>query len=219
MAARDPLPGCCITKGHQQDRLQESKPKDRLRLVTGWSPSARKGWRFFCLRVEPAGMKENERNSRRLITVGTLALAMIVAGCKTLNPATGQKEYDPAKTSAVVSAVSVPASSAIRRALNRSPQHANEIAGYLRAAGGVFQEIAVTKEFDPIKVAAKLDEIVVIKNDTVIDLKNLGIALYTIFYSQRLRAELAPDSWMIHVADTFASAIDRGLKDAGMLGL
>ena len=162
-------------------------------------------------------MRFGQRNLMRL--VAAVAVIAIGIGCKTLNPATGQKEYDPAKTSAVVQAVSVPASSAIRRALNRSPQHAAEIGQYLRAAGNVFREITVTKEFDPIKVAMKLDAIIVIKNDTIIDMKNLGIALYSIFYSQRLRAELAPDAWMIHVADTFATAIDRGLKDAGMVGL
>lgn len=154
---------------------------------------------------------------RLMAAVAVLAIG--ITGCKTLNPTTGEREYDPAKTSAVVQAVSVPASSAIRRALNRSPQHAAEIAKYLRAAGTVFQEITVTKEFDPVAVALKLDAIVVIKNDTIVDMKNLGIALYSIFWSQRLRAELAPDAWMIHVANTFATAIDRGLKDAGMTGL
>lgn len=148
-----------------------------------------------------------------------VALALICQGCKTLNPGTGEQEYNPAKTEAVVAAVSLPASSAIRRALNRSPQHAQEIAGYLRAAGMVFQEMTVTKKFDPADLMTALDKIVVIKNDTILDMKNLGVALYTIFYSQRFQAELAPESWMIHVANTFATAIDRGLKDAGMTGL
>lgn len=148
-----------------------------------------------------------------------VALALICQGCKTLNPTTGEREYDPAKTDAVVQAVMLPASSAIRRALNRSPHHATEIAGYLRSAGLVFQEMTVTKKFDPVDLLKALDQIVVIKNDTVIDMKNMAVALYSIFYAQRFQAELAPESWMIHVANTFATAIDRGLKDAGMTGL
>lgn len=162
-------------------------------------------------------MRFGQRNLTRL--VAAVAVLSIGIGCKTINPTTGEKEYDPAKTEAVVAAVSLPASSAIRRALNRSPQHATEIATYIRAAGMVFQEMTVTKKFDPADLLKALDQMVVIKNDTIIDLKNVAVALYSIFWAQRFQAELAPDAWMLHVANTFATAIDRGLKDAGMLGL
>lgn len=158
------------------------------------------------------------RHYVRLVAVAVFA-GVIGLGCKTLNTETGVREYDPAKTEAVVQAIAVPASSAIRRALNRSPQHATEIANYIRTAGMVFQEMTVTKKFDPIELVKALDAIIIVKNDTILDLKNVAVALYSIFYAQRLQAELAPDAWMLHVANTFATAIDRGLKDAGMLGL
>lgn len=140
-------------------------------------------------------------------------------GCKSFNVNTGESQYDPAKTEAVVQAISLPASSAIRRVLNRNPQHASQIAAYIRSAGMIFQEMTVTKQFDPVKLEQELSKLIPIKDETIMDLKNTAVALYIIFYSQRMHAELSPESWMLHVASTFATAIDRGLKDAGMTGL
>lgn len=148
----------------------------------------------------------------------TLALQQIT-GCKTVNPTTGQAQYDPVKTAQVEAAFVPLASSTIRRLIKHNPTDATKIAEYFRAGGRVFKQMVDQKKFDPVYLVQQLDLVIPIRNDTILDVKNLIVAMYTVFYGDRVHAELPEDQWVIHVANTFAKGIDQGLKDAGFTGL
>ena len=145
--------------------------------------------------------------------------AAVVTGCKSVNPQTGVKEYDPVKTDQVVAALEPIGASAIRRVLKNSPEHSDEIAGYMRSVGMVFYRMESTGEFDPAYVIAELDQIgspyIPEDLDYVVDIKNALLALYKINYGDRFRAELPPDQWPRQVARLICSSINDGLKDAG----
>jgi len=158
-----------------------------------------------------------ERSNRFLLFwMAYIPCLMLAIGCATTDPVTGQKVYDPYKTEAVEQAIIPAASSAVRRVINSNPSKREEIAKAFLAAGAVFRRMVTEKKFSPIFLAQALDEVITIRNDTVLDLKNAAVALWAIYYGQRGSAELPEDQWVIHVANVFATGIERGLHDAGL---
>ena len=83
-------------------------------------------------------------------------VATMVMGCKTattVNPdgTTNIVKYiDPVKLQQAKDALEPAASSVLRRAILRSPQHAVEISAYARAVGGVFHKMVVNKQFSVV---------------------------------------------------------------------
>lgn len=154
-------------------------------------------------------------------TVLLALFACLMIGCKSMNPATGQYEFDPLKTDAVKAALELPVKSAIRRAILNSPDHADEIADYFRQVATVFCKMSTTGTFDPLFLIAEVDKLVIpkIPDPLILDAKDSLITLYRIFYSQRFTAELSPQEWPFHLADFFCTAINTALKDAGKPGV
>ena len=157
-----------------------------------------------------------------VLIIVILTVALLASACKSTNSA-GVKAYDPVKTEQVKAAIEPVLSSVVRRVVNNSPQHGDEIAGYMRAAGGVFKSAAETGSLGPEQLIAAMDAATAGLQDSVdpeiIDGKNALLSLYRILYGDRFKAELPPDQWPRHVADVIAGGIDQGLKDAGKLGI
>jgi len=152
-----------------------------------------------------------------------LAFLVTMSACKTVNPETGQAEFDPVRTESVKAAIEPVITGTIRRVLNRNPKHAVEIANYIREGGKVFCEMDATGKFDPLFLAGRLDALFVPQIgadlELLLTLKDSAIALYKINYAQRLTAELPPEEWPRQVANLFCNGIDRGLKSAGQPGV
>jgi len=145
------------------------------------------------------------------------ALLIAMTGCISLNPVTGQREFDPVKTEQVKATLEPIISGGIRRAIQHSPNHADQIAGYLHSAANVFCSMDTNGNFSVEYLVTELDKIVApaLGDSYIIDLKNAAIALYRVNYAERFRAELPPDRWPRQVASLFCAAINQGLKDAG----
>jgi hypothetical protein len=155
-----------------------------------------------------------------------LLSSICLVGCKTAGKtASGEptRIYDPVKTQQVKDAVTPVVASVVRRVINNSPQHADEIARYFHAVGAVFCSASETGQLGPEQVLDAMDaataELQAGLDDEIIDGKNLLMALYKINYGDRFKAELPPDQWPRNVADVICDSIDRGLKDAGKPGV
>jgi hypothetical protein len=155
----------------------------------------------------------------------TLALASMLAiagltGCAT-NPTTGKLQLDTAKLSKIEKALEPVAASATRRAIANSPQHADEIATYLRGVAGVFCDMQARGKLDPATAIAGIDALALpqLGSGDVADIKNSVIAIYEIAWDDRLSVTLPPDQWAAQVANLICNSIDRGLKDAGRTGV
>lgn len=164
-------------------------------------------------------------NKLRLIVTAAacIFIAGCYSGCKTANPTTGVKEFDPVKTEKVKAAIEPIVSSAVRRVVASNPKHSDEIALYLRAVGGAVCSISDTGEASPETLIAAIDAATVNLqagvDPEIIDGKNAIIAVYKILYADRFKAELPPDEWPKNVCDVICQAIDQGLKDAGKPGV
>lgn len=149
--------------------------------------------------------------------------AGIFTGCTTTNPTTGETAYDPVKTEQVKAAVTPVVASVVRRVINNSPQHSEEIANYLRAVGAVFCSASASGSLGPEQIIAAADAatagLQANVEPEIIDGKNLLLALYKINYADRFKASLPPDKWPKNVADVICASIDQGLKDAGKPGV
>jgi hypothetical protein len=158
---------------------------------------------------------------KSILALLTICGLCVFAGCKTTNPTTGQKEYDPVKTEQVKAAIEPIAAGAIRRVVLNSPQHADEIANYLRSVGRIFCSMETNGNFSAEYLISEADKLTapLIKDNYVADIKNAILALYRINYADRFKAELPPDKWPRHVASLFCASIDRGLRDAGKPGV
>lgn len=158
---------------------------------------------------------------KAILAVITLLAVCAVTGCKSTNPTTGQREYDPVKTEQVKAAIEPIAAGAIRRVIQNSPEHADEIANYLRSVGSIFCSMETNGSFSAEYLVREADRLTapMLRDNYVVDIKNAILALYRINYADRFRAELPSDKWPRHVAALFCASIDRGLRDAGKPGV
>jgi len=142
-----------------------------------------------------------------------------------IDPVTGQpvKVYDPVKTQQVKDAVLPITASTVRRVLENNPTKAVEIASYFRAIGTPFCSIAATGLVDLNLLTNVLDAATASRigklDPVAIELKNTLLALFKVFYADRFKAELPPEAWTRNIADVICSALDQGLKDAGLTGI
>lgn len=159
----------------------------------------------------------------KLLMTLLCAAALTLTACRSVNPTTGQKEFDPVKTQAVKDTVQPLAAGAVRRVIQNSPQHSDAIAEYFRSIGTAFCKMDATGNFSPQVLVdaadaatAKLQAGV---DPYVIDLKNGIVALYKLNFGARFNAELSPERWPAFVASVFCNGIGQGLKDAGKPGI
>lgn len=131
---------------------------------------------------------------------------------------------DPAKLEKVKSAVDPVASSALRRAIKNSPQHAAEISAYARALGGVCCDAVASGSVSPGAIVAAGDRATAnlqLANipPEIIDAKNGLFALYLILWDDNLTIALPHNKWPVAVLGIFCDSIDRALKDSGQAGV
>lgn len=159
-----------------------------------------------------------------------LALLLLPStGCKTtttVNPdgTTNVVKYiDPIKLQQAKDAIEPAASSVLRRAILRSPDHAVEISTYARAVGSVFRKMATTRQFSPVYLIDEANKATAGLQTTappeIIDAKNAAIALYKIFYGDQLMVAIPEDKWAMAISQLFWESIDQALKDAGQPGV
>jgi hypothetical protein len=135
------------------------------------------------------------------------------------------KAPDPVKTERVKTVAETISTMALRRALDRFPKDAEEIAKYARAVGGVFCQMHATKKFSPDALETGIAELVLPElkdaetRGYVLDARDVLKATYRAFYADRFSAELPPDEWPAVVAEIFCKSIDQGLKDSGRPGV
>lgn len=174
-------------------------------------------------------MKKYTVSGLLLAVVMGVAVASFTTGCKTtttVNPdgTTNVVKYvDPVKLQQAKDALEPAASSVLRRAIIRSPNHAKEIGDYARAVGTVFKQMVVNKNFTPEylidaanKATTKLQENAPAE---VIDAKNAAIALYKIFLSDQVMVKIPDNQWQLAICQLFYESIDQALKDAGQAGI
>ena len=127
------------------------------------------------------------------------ASLLVLPACKSTDPTTGEKKFDPVKTEQVKAAIEPLVAGGVRRVIANSPQHADDIASYFRNLGTVFCKMRDSGQFSPDYLVAEADKATAPLQAKVdqyaIDLKNGVLSLYRIFYADRLRAELPPDKW------------------------
>ncbi len=159
------------------------------------------------------------------MTMLAVALSVgLITGCTTTGP-NGTKVPDVARTEKVKAVAESVSTLVLRRALQRFPTEADEIARYARAVGAVFCEMQATKKFNPESLEAGIAAITLplITDETVAayvaDARDVLKLTYRVFYADRFDAELPPEKWPAVVADVFCNSIDRGLKDSGRPGV
>lgn len=159
---------------------------------------------------------------KKLFSFLALSLLLVTTACKTTNPNTGQKEYDPVTTTQVKAALQPAVSDVLRRILVNSPEHAtNSIAPYFRQVGGIFCKMVATKQFSPNFLIEELKTVRVpdIGDGASTLAINTAVGLYSIFYVSKHTVDLSEEQWGYHLSDFFCAAIDRGLRDAGHEGI
>jgi hypothetical protein len=168
-----------------------------------------------------------QKNTRGIPTLLALIAALVVlgtvAGCTTLNPATGQQEYDLTKTENVKIILEPFVAQVFVEVMANSPEHKTQIGSYVRAAGNVFKKVANEQAIDPLTLIAEVDRVTAPYQAGLPSLailaKNTLTRLYKLAYFNRHRAELSPEKWPVHVAGLIATSLDQALKDSGLPGL
>lgn len=155
-----------------------------------------------------------------ILSICLASTLIFVNGCATNKP------VDVVKVQQVKDAITPVAASAVRRVILNSPEHSDELAVYFRSLGSVFCAMSDTGEFSPVTLITAVDNATLpyqlqLQGDEqiAIDIKNAVVAVYKIYYGDRFKAELPPDSWVKNLADLLCDSINQGLKDAGKPGI
>lgn len=153
-----------------------------------------------------------------------LLLSIILTGCTTLNPVTNQEEFSKEKTQALKAAVQGPVTSALTIAFIKNPSETN-IQTYFRSVGGVFCDIKQTTNFNPSSVVLRINDIALPKikdgdlRIVVTSVKDSLIALYTVFYAQKINVPAVESSYLYNISDVICGSVDTALKNAGKPGI
>jgi len=129
---------------------------------------------------------------------------------------------DPVKIQQVSAAITPAASSVLRRAILRSPQHAQQIDDYARAVGNLFCNMRQTGQFDPGLLLVEANKLTGNLQTNlppeVIDAKNSAIALYQILYADKLTVQLPTNAWPYAVSGVICDSISQALADVSASG-
>ena len=156
------------------------------------------------------------------------AVVFLDTGCKTTQTVTPGgvtnivKVVDPVRIQQAQAVIEPAAASVLRRAIQRSPQHAQEIGDYARAIGGIFCNMLANSNFSVeyvVDAANKATDRLTFKSDEVLDAKNAAVALYKVFAADQLVWQLPDNQWLKSICGVFCNAIDTALKDAGQAGV
>lgn len=155
------------------------------------------------------------------------SVSVVTTGCKTTTTVTNGvtnvvTTLDPAKVQAIADIVEPAASSVLRRAIARSPQHAQEIGNYARAVGGVFCKMTANNNFTVTYLVDSANQATAglqtgVDQD-IIDAKNAVIAIYKVAAGDQLSWQLPNNVWLKAVANTICNSINQALLDSGQAG-
>jgi hypothetical protein len=151
--------------------------------------------------------------------IATAILSAAIVGCSSINPATGQREYDPVTTEQVKAALQGVTVIGLGEVLRKKPESAE----YIRSVGSIFCRMKETKVFSvdylvdeankaTLEYQNGVDPLVLASKDSL-------IALYRVFLSKKGTAELPETEWPYHVADLFCESINTALINAGAPGV
>lgn len=177
--------------------------------------------------------------SYKLIGLLTAAIAIVytstlLTGCKTASKVTTNpdgttvtnvvKYVDPVRIQQAEAVIEPAASRVLRRAIQRSPEHAVEIGDYARAIGGIFCQMIAKNNFSVEYVVDAADKATanlptLAKNDEILDAKNSAVALYKVFAADQLSWQLPDNAWLKAICNVFCNSIDTALKDSGQAGI
>lgn len=158
-----------------------------------------------------------------------LGIAFINTGCRTVTEVKPDgttnivKVIDPVRLQQAEAVIEPAASRVLRRAIKRSPEHAQEIGNYARSIGGIFCKMIEQNNFSVEYVVDAADkatqELQNAANDDIIDAKNAAVALYKVFAADQLVYELPDNQWLKAICNVFCNSIDMALKDSGQPGI
>lgn len=158
-----------------------------------------------------------------IVLLITLAGVVMFAGCKSINPATGQKEYDPIKTAAVEAAIKPTLASAVRRVIEAEPK----TAPYFAQAADTFVKARDTKAWSPELIMAELNAAAEAEGwyktedewvSLALDVKNLALALYGIAYEGRFKMDMEEGQFLYHLTNVMAAGLAQGVLESGHQG-
>lgn len=165
----------------------------------------------------------NSKSSGSVVGVGILFLSIGLLGlsaCRSVNPTTGESEYDAAKTQQVEDAIKPVLASAVRRVIVAEPKTAK----YFAQAAETFVDARDGGAWTPELIAAKLNAAAQAEGwfDTkdewvqmALDVKNLALSLYGIAYGNRFKMDLKEGDFMFHLTSVMADALTQGVIEAG----
>lgn len=166
--------------------------------------------------------------SAAVLAVAVLSVINLTTGCTHLTTVTNGVTntvtvIDTNKLAQVQAAIEPTAASVIRRAIQNSPQHAQQIGDYARAAGKAICASVGTQQISPLQVAQAIDNatqpLQAGVSPDIIDAKNAVEAVYAILFNDKLTVALPNNQWPYAVLQTICGSLDKALKDAGQAGI
>jgi len=139
-------------------------------------------------------------------------LALVLVGCKTFNPATGENEFDPVKTEQVKAVLKPQVSTVIALLATKHP----EARPYMLLAADNICKLRDDGFVSPASFQTAINAALANwenKNSpAVVASVNALIALVEINYANRLRADLPPEEYAWNIFDVFCEGIRQGLE-------
>ena len=154
-----------------------------------------------------------------LLLFSAFVLAVTPA-CTTINPDTGQEEFDQVTTDQVKLAFSTFATTTLRRTLVKTHAKNPNVIPYMLYTSTTLCELRDEGAIDPEVIVRRLNEAIIAEGvfngipGEVIDAKNFAIALYSAFYNERHRAELDPEKFAFNALDVLCKSVEQGTFDA-----
>ena len=143
-----------------------------------------------------------------------LVLPLLTA-CKTTNPETGQREYDPIKTQQVQAAVKPVVTGVVTAVINRHPEARKP---FQKAADNICT-LRDNRMFsvDSLRMAfnSAFEDFNQKTDPLVVNGIQLVIALFEINLANKLQADLPPDEFAWSLLDILCDGINQGLAATG----
>lgn len=158
-----------------------------------------------------SGIKNLSGAGKKLPLLIALPFLLMGTGCTTLNPATGQQEYDPVKTAKVREIIKPVISEATYQGLKETPQ----LRIYFSQVRDVICAMRDKKQFDPEMLVASLNNVITTTGFVDNPWARIGLhsltSMYRIYWVDRGRADLPEDKYLWNILDVMCDGINQGL--------
>lgn len=145
------------------------------------------------------------------LTSPIIALTLLLcAGCMTTNPETGVKEYDQVKTEQVKAIFKPIIAGGVASHVKSHPE-TKVILTEIAAGICNLNESGLTPTVLRAVVAQALQKYHVHVDPALVGTINGLIGVYELWYAQRTRADLPPESFVLHLGETLCDGITQGL--------